>query len=139
MDLTRLKTSLKAHEGFRGKPYLDTNGFTTIGYGRNLDANPLSPEEGEILLGNDLARASEQAQRLVSNWADLSEARQGVLIEMVFNLGYIGVYGFHKMLAAIEEGDFTEAAAEMLDSKWATQVGHRALELAHQMTEGEWV
>ena len=37
MNWERLKNDIKRHEGFRSKPYKDTVGKTTIGYGRNLD------------------------------------------------------------------------------------------------------
>lgn len=57
---------------------------------------------------------------------------------MHFNIGLARLKGFAKALAAIERGDYKTAAAEMLDSKWARQVGKRASELAKQMETGQW-
>ena len=42
------------------------------------------------------------------------------------------------MLAAMEQGDYQTAAKEMLASKWAVQVGRRAVELSKIMQTGEW-
>jgi len=58
-------------------------------------------------------------------------------MNMLFNLGYTRFLGFKKMLHAIEVRDFNHAANEMLDSKWAGQVGQRAIELAQIMRSGE--
>ena len=54
---------------------------------------------------------------------------------MAFNLGETRLRGFRKMWAALEEGNYATAAAEMLDSKWATQVKGRARDLAQLMWE----
>ena len=67
---------------------------------------------------------------------NLSPARQLVLINMAYNLGVEGLYEFKDMWAAIEAGNFDLAAAEMLDSLWAEQVGDRDLDLAKTMREG---
>jgi lysozyme len=42
------------------------------------------------------------------------------------------------MLAAVRRNSFEEAACEMLDSRWAEQVGSRARELAAMMKSGKW-
>ena len=41
----KLIERVKKHEGFETKPYKDTVGKLTIGYGRNLEDNPLSVEQ----------------------------------------------------------------------------------------------
>ena len=58
---------------------------------------------------------------------------------MAFNLGVGGLLAFTKMFAALQERDWDRAAAEMLDSRWARQVGDRAVRLAQQMTSNAWV
>jgi len=67
----------------------------------------------------------------------LNEARARVIMNMVFNMGIQSVLGFKKMWAAIYEGNFNKAADEMMDSKWASQVGGRAEELAGIMRRGQ--
>jgi lysozyme len=59
-----------------------------------------------------------------------------VLVEMIFNMGVKGLMSFRRMLAALGRADYQEAAREMLNSRWAEQVGARAVELANIMREG---
>jgi lysozyme len=42
------------------------------------------------------------------------------------------------MHAALDAGDYHEAASQMLDSRWAEQVKGRAKELAEMMETGVW-
>lgn len=136
-DYTKLLASIKRHEGFRGKPYQDTTGHTTIGYGRNLDANPLTEMEAEMLLRADIQRALTGCRNL-DFWPTLDEVRQRVLIEMALNLGIDGVLKFRKMLGAISIQAWAQASHEMRDSRWAGQVGERAQVLADAMLTGEY-
>ena len=130
---------LKRDEGIRPFPYTDTVGKLTIGVGRNLTDVGLSQEEIDYLLTNDIARAEAAISAALPWFGDLDAVRQDVLINMTFNMGVNGVLGFHNMLAAMEQHDWPTAAREMLDSKWATQVGDRATRLAEQVQSGEWV
>jgi lysozyme len=61
------------------------------------------------------------------------------LVDMGFNLGIPRLMKFKKMWEAIERQDFEWAAAEMLNSRWAKQVGKRADNLSKTMEHGEWV
>lgn len=115
-------------------------GLLTIGAGRNLDANGISMEECEFLLMNDILSASEAVGAALPWTEDLDDARRHVLINMAFNMGIDRlahpVHGFVNTLQAVKEGRYDDAAEGMLDSKWATQVGNRAKELAEQMRTG---
>jgi lysozyme len=55
---------------------------------------------------------------------------------MIFNLGPKGFAGFKNTIASIARGDYADAASRMLQSKWATQVGNRAVRLAAAMRTG---
>ena len=134
-----LREQLIRDEGMRLKAYRDTQGLLTIGVGRNLDAVGLYPDEVDYLLDNDLRRVQEQVLIALPWTVSLDEARFGVLLNMCFNLGLRGLLKFREMLSAVETGDWTTAAVEMLDSDWATQVGDRAVRLAKQMESGVWV
>lgn len=135
-DRQALVNSVATHEGFRAKPYTDTVGKLTIGYGRNLTNVGISRKEAAFLLANDLD-AAEQSCRDAFDWFDqLSPARQRVLIEMAFNLGFRKLLGFGQTLKACQEGRYADAAARMLTSRWAQQVGQRAVTLAEQMRVG---
>jgi len=57
------------------------------------------------------------------------------MVNMCFNLGYPRLSKFKKFLAAMEDNDFETAAKEMMDSKWATQVGDRAERLKQRVLE----
>lgn len=126
---------IKRHEGFRDKPYLDTVGKLTIGYGRNLDDGKLGFDEAELMLKNDLKQCVKDAQSFT--WFNgLNQARQGVVINMIFNLGLNRFKGFKNTIAHIEAANYEQAALEMMNSKWAVQVGSRAVELSKQMASG---
>jgi Phage lysozyme. len=91
------------------------------------------------LLKNDIEiveRELLEAQPLVSM---LDSVRQRVLVDMGFNLGTPTLMKFQKMWDAIEEEDWDEASAQMMDSRWAKQVGRRAERLSQAMKTGEWV
>lgn len=127
---------IKQHEGLRLKPYECTAGKLSIGYGRNLDDNGISEVEADALLNNDL---DSVCVRLESQdfWPSICVARQAVLMDMCFNLGWPRLSRFRKMLAALRVADFEAASVEMLDSVWARQVGQRAKTLAAIMRSGD--
>jgi len=133
--MTDYKTTLIADEGLRLSPYMDTEGKLTIGVGRNLDDKGLSSAEVMFLLENDIKDAVGGAFRLVPSFNNLSDSRKIALVSMVFQMGENGVSKFRNMLAAIEMEDFDIAAAEMLDSLWATQTPNRALRLSNMMKD----
>lgn len=124
-----LKDLLIRHEGVRLKPYTDTVGKLTIGVGRNLDDKGITHAEAMALLEKDIADATNDCLHAFPWFADLTQERQWVIISMVFNMGLAGVRKFTRMLAAIELGDYSVAAKEMGESRWAKQVGNRASEL----------
>lgn len=133
-----LADQLRRDEGWRTYPYKDTVGKTTIGYGRNLDDVGISPEEGDLMLANDIRAATVL---LESTWpwtTALDSVRQGVLLNMTFNMGIAGLSTFKTFLEQVKAGDFAAASTSMLASKWAVQVGSRAYRLSVQMSTGNW-
>lgn len=133
--LDRALEELKIDEGYRQFVYKDTRGILTVGFGRNLESRGIDPEESHYLLRNDILHVLKTLTEL-DCWDSLSEARQAVLVNMAVNLGVKGLLGFQKMLKALREGDYDEAAREMLDSRWTQQVGKRALRLSETMRTG---
>jgi len=127
---------IKRHEGFRSKPYKDTEGVLTIAYGRNLEKG-ISDRIADAMFEEDMEDVYTDCHRF--DWyGDLNPIRQAVIENMMFNLGFSRFSGFKKTIKLIEESDFDEAASEMLRSKWAAQVGNRSLELAEMMRTGQW-
>ena len=136
---------IKRHEGCVLHAYDDHLGYATIGYGRLIEKGMggISESEAEILLMNDVHNFVKTAQTY--EWFDgLNEPRKAVIVNMLFNLGQPRFNQFQKFQGAVETGDYTEAAHQMLSgsnggkSKWYQQVGRRAEELAKQMETGEW-
>ena len=124
------------HEGCRDSPYIDSLGIQTIGIGHNLH-KPLSHGAIMRIFQDDLADATNDCLHAFPFFADLTEARQAVLINMCFNLGLRGLQKFTKFLAAVERGDYDTAADEMLNSLWCKQVKSRAFDLAALMRGSE--
>ena len=138
MNFNRLLDQLKRHEGFRGRPYTDTTGHTTIGYGRNLDANPLTEPEASFLLVGDMAAVVREVSARFPETEGLDEVRLSALQNMAFNLGVPGLSRFTRMWAAIEAHNWPLAADEAKDSLWARQVGGRAHDITYMLRTGEW-
>jgi len=136
MNLTRLQAQLSTDEGRKPRIYTDTVGKVTGGVGRNLTDNGFSQDEIDLMLSNDIVKATSTARSLVPGFDQLSDVRQEVLVNMAFNMGYQRLSGFKMMLAAVSASNWDEAAAQMLSSKWANQVGPRAKRLANAMQTG---
>lgn len=140
-DLTKEALNLiELHEGFRSLVYKDSVGKKTLGYGRNLDGNPLSVNEwNNIIIPNGITK--DQGEQLlipqltgIINWLsitfkwfnDLTINRKLCLIDIVFNIGEGGFLKFHDTIAALEKGNYTEAASNLKNSSWYNEVGQRA-------------
>jgi len=137
--MDKLIDSIKHHEGCKLIPYQDTAGKMTIGFGRNLTDNGINLKEAEVLFQTDLANAIEDFWKLpFSVILNCNADRRRVLVEMLYNMGLSKLLGFTKMIGALEASDFQLAPDEMLDSKWAKQVGERSRRLANTMKTGVW-
>ncbi|MGH8622269.1 MAG: glycoside hydrolase family protein [Burkholderiales bacterium] len=135
--MTRLQEMLIRHEGLRLKPYRDTRDKLTIGVGRNLDDVGITRAEALMLLNNDIATVRNEVERAFQWFSSLNAVRKAVVLDMVFNLGLPKFRQFEKTIAAIKAKNWEKAAREMLDSRWARQVGVRAKELAAMMKRGK--
>lgn len=127
---------LKGHEGYRAFPFLDSTGHVTVGYGRNIDDVGISINEAEFLLHNDFIRARAGLEKF--DWFNIQPDNvQDALVNMCFNMGIKKLLTFNKMITAIINQDYTKAAMEALNSKWATQVGTRATDVALMIREAK--
>lgn len=124
---------LKAHEGYRSRVYIDTVGVPTGGYGHAfLTGSALPKRIWDEIFWHDIETAQRDVELLS---LDLDRVRQDVLINMAFNLGLAKLRRFKRMLGAIKAGDWPRAQAEMLDSRWAKQVGDQPGQRAHVLGE----
>lgn len=135
MLIHSIEDQLILHEGLRLKPYRCTEGKLTIGVGRNLDDRGINKAEALYMLDTDINLVKGA---LGYQWYhDMDPVRKKVIIDMVFNLGLNGFLQFQKMIKALQTGDYLTASKEMLDSKWANQVGSRAVRLSKMLATGE--
>lgn len=135
MDREKFKKQLILHEGRRNKLYIDTVGIPTIGIGFNLD-KPIPDAVIDLWFEIELDE-HEKALNTALPWVkQLDEVRYRVMLDMCYNLGPNRLLQFKQTLAAIKRGDYAEAASMMLQSKWAHQVGKRAIRLSQMMRLG---
>ena len=141
MNMERLMESVKKHEGYRNKVYLDTLGKRTVGVG-HLCVEDFWEDDKEYeekflmeILADDLQNAIKGARELKEEHSctDIDEIAQEILVEMVFQLGKNGVSKFRNMWKALAEKNYIGASYEMLDSRWAKQTPNRAKSMADQM------
>lgn len=136
--MNKLVEQLKRHEGIELKPYQDTVGKWTIGVGRNLDDIGISEQEAEMLLLNDIKEAERQLITTMPWTQELDEVRFSALLNFVFNVGIGTASKFVNAMGLLKEKNYDMAADEMLNSRWARQVGNRAIEVTDQIRTGEW-
>lgn len=137
----QLIETLKRHEGVRSHAYKCSENMITVGVGRNLDENGgigLSDDEIEYLLLNDIERCDEELENAYGWYRTLSKPRRDAMINLCFNLGLTKLRGFVKALEAMSRGQYDVAADEFMDSRWATQVGDRAVEVTELIRTGDY-
>ena len=136
--MNKLIEQLKIHEGMKLKPYKCTAGKLTIGIGRNLEDVGISMEEANMLLRHDIQEATRQLLHAFPWMDDFNDARISAMINFTFNVGIGTVKKFENTLSYMQSGEWNKAADEMMDSRWARQVGNRAIEVTEQIRTGKW-
>lgn len=139
---------IAADEGFRAHVYDDATGapiipgsvvkgHPTIGYGLALDVDGLSPGEALQLLTARLSVVQTALKR--REWyLSLSPVRQDAIAAMAYQLGVSGVDSFTSMIAALVANRWGDAAAAMLNSRWASQTPKRAAKTARMIATGSY-
>jgi len=139
--MKKLVGMLKRQEGISKWAYEDHLGYVTVGVGRCLDPEKglgLSDDEIDYLLRNDIMRCYQELD--VFSWFhDLDEVRQHAIVSMLFQLGLPKFLEFKKTLAFLAEGKYSQAAEEMLNSKWARQTPNRAREISYMVETAQYV
>lgn len=146
MNYARMEEQLILHEGLKLTPYLDSEGFWTVGVGYNVSARgwqafeqvvgrPVShlfdPEAPQPLLTRDealrvlradIARVEQAVRTYLPEYDTLDDVRQRVVVDLAFNLAYRAL-GFKRAIAALKRRDWSGVARELWDSRWSRQVG----------------
>lgn len=120
---------IKFEEGFKGEPYICTEGFLTVGYGTKF---PLDEKECSMLLEYRLSKMQNELDSSLY-YLQIDKDAWDILYNMAYQMGVSGVLKFKNMIKALEEQDYRQAAIEMLDSKWAKQTPNRAYRLSARM------
>ncbi|MEN3753742.1 glycoside hydrolase family protein [Mangrovibacter sp. SLW1] len=139
---------LNFEEGFRSSPYIDTEGYPTFGTGFKIGPKGASlsnytltiPKEVndvwlQSLVDSTIAKMNT-FPTIVSALAKCNGPRTDVLISMAYQMGPSGLSAFKNTLAMVAQGNFSGAAAGMLDSLWARQTPHRAKRHSDVMSSG---
>ena len=137
MNNERLRETIIRHEGTRLDMYQDTLGIWTVGVGHNIQEKGISQAVMELMLDEDLAEAVSELKRSVSFFSKMPEQVQEALVNLAFNMGIPRLMQFKKTLAYLRDGNFEAAADELLDSRYAEQVGRRADEVADMIRTAE--
>jgi len=146
LDPKDLLARLKLNEGVKLFPYICPAGKLTVGWGRNLEERGITKEEAEVMLMTDMRVALEALDHTYPWWRSMTSPRQIALADMAFNLGITGLTKFRKMITALSQQRWTDAAEECLwndkthgvATKYAEQVGRRAVRNAHAFEFGEF-
>ena len=158
-DRDELVKMIAIHEGIVLNVYQDHLGIDTVGIGRNLEdrgitdgelsyinktmddtyEGGLTEEEAYYLCMNDIAIVEKELLENKPIVNQLNDVRQMVLVDMAFNMGVPRLKLFKNMWLAIEKVNYPLACEEMIDSRWASQVGNRAMKLSLAMKNGEWI
>jgi lysozyme len=131
-------SQLEIDEGRRDRVYTDTVGKLTVGVGRNISDRAFSKDEIDLMLSNDIKIVEATLDKNTPWWRQMSTARQNVLANMCFNMGWSTLSTFKNTLKAMQDGRYADAAQGMMDSKWSKQVGKRAERLRDLMLRGEF-
>ena len=143
MNIEALREQLKVDEGVKYEIYKDHLGYPTFGIGHLVTKS--DPENGEPngteisedrvneVFESDVATFISEAKILFPNLDDLPEVAQQVIVNMAFNMGRPRLSKFKNFIAGVNDNDWVRAAEEMMDSRWADQVGDRATRLRNRI------
>ena len=136
MNIDKLRDTLKIDEGVKYEIYNDHLGHPTFGIGHLVVESdeehgkpvgtPVSEDRVNSVFEKDVAIMIDEAKKIFPNLDELPEEAQQVIVSMTFNMGRPRLSQFKKFIAGVNAGDWNKAAVEMMDSRWAKQVGARA-------------
>ena len=136
------------HESYKARMYKCTQGYNTVGYGFNMDALAMPKEVAELWLSIEIEQCEKDCKKLFGeHWAEFSEPRQAVFVDMRFNLGSSGFRLFRCMRRAAKAGKWGRVALEMQyvrgslgdqENKWYQQTGSRAKKLIKMILNDRW-
>jgi lysozyme len=143
MDINKLREQLKTDEGVEYEVYDDHLSYKTFGIGHLVKTTdeeygapvgtPVSEERVNSVFDEDVETYIDETKKVFGNLEDMPQEVQQVLVNMCFNMGAPRLSQFKKFIKAIHDEDWATASVEMLDSRWAKQVGDRAIRLSNRI------
>ena len=143
MNVDNLREQLKIDEGVKYEIYNDHLGYATFGIGHLIVegdeehgkplGTPVSEQRVNAIFEEDVKKYISESKKVFPNLDDLPETAQEVIVNMCFNMGAPRLWGFKKFIAGVNSGNWNTAAIEMMDSRWARQVGDRAVRLKNRI------
>jgi len=143
MNVDKLREQLKIDEGVKYEIYNDHLGYATFGIGHLVVegdqehgqpvGTPVTEERVNSVFDSDVELYVKEAKKVFPNLDDLPEEAQQVIVNMCFNMGAPRLGKFKKFIGGVNAGDWKTAAVEMMDSRWARQVGDRAVRLKNRI------
>lgn len=148
--MSKIIQILAYEEGYKEKPYIDTEGYPTVACGILIGPKDASlanyqfrvPRSvGDVWMQKILDEKIQQMNQRPTILAALKQcnpARADVLYSMAYQLGIDGLAAFKNTLVMISNGNFNGAAEGMLSSLWAKQTPARAKRMAEVMRSGTY-
>ena len=139
----KLRKELERDEGVKYEIYLDHLGLETFGIGHLIKEHDpewgmkvgtkVSKQRVQASFEEDVSISIKDAETLFYDFWNLPEDVRLITVNMSFNLGRRRLSRFKNFRAAVNEGNWKTAAAEMKDSRWYNQVTNRAERLRQRM------
>lgn len=148
--MSKIIPILSYEEGYRAKPYIDSQGYPTVGVGILIGPKGAALSNYQFTLPKDVADLWLQSfvnstianmnatPSIYAAMKACNDARKDVLISMAYQMGINGLAQFKNTLASVAAGNFSAAAAGMLASAWARQTPNRAKRHAQVMTDSTY-
>ncbi len=147
IDIDQLREQLIIDEGQVNEIYKDHLGYPTFGIGHLvLESDPeyglevgvaVSEERVKLVFEEDVQTVIGDCKKLHDSWDGYPQEVKQIVANMMFNMGLTRLSKFKKHNAALQCGDWKEAAVEGRDSRWYKQVTNRAERLMKRLEEVE--
>ena len=143
MNITQLREDLERDEGCVYEVYLDHLGYETFGIGHLIRyheeeygwsvGTDVDERRVQEVFEQDVQTVLSDCEKLYDDFYKLPEEAQLIIANMMFNMGYTRLSKFRGMKRGVDSRNWEEAADEMVDSRWYTQVTNRAERLVQRM------
>jgi lysozyme len=151
-----MQKQIAQHEGKRNYPYKDSEGKWTIGighligdgsdkalaksgYSKYSKDNPMPDEKVSELFNKDLEKHRKIAESYPF-YDKMNEEGKKAIIDLTFNMGDFynkkkpdGTYMWENLREQLNNGEWDAAANNLASSKYARQVGNRAVTVTNQL------